>query len=68
MMSEEAEEKICMNITPITVMELEKLFNYLVENEEYMAKIGNLKIKYMGTTEDIYNKTREMFYIERSKL
>ena len=66
-MSEEAEEKICMNITPITVMELEKLFNYLVENEDYMAQIGKLKIKYMGVTEDTLNGTREMFYIEREK-
>ena len=48
-------------------MEIEKLLNYLAENEDYMAQIGKLKIKYMGVTEDTLNGTREMFYIERGK-
>lgn len=60
-------EEIWMNINPITVMEIEKLLNYLAENEDYMAQIGKLKIKYMGVTEDTLNGTREMFYIERGK-
>ena len=62
-----SEEKIAMNITPITIMELEKLLNYLVEKEDYMAQIGKFKFKYMGVTEDTLNGTREMFYIERGK-
>lgn len=61
------EEKIEMYITPITIMELEKLLNYLAENEYYMAQIEKLKIKYMGVTEDTLNGTREMFYIERGR-
>lgn len=56
-----------MNITPITVMEIEKLLNYLAENEDYMAQIGKIKIEYMGVAEDTLNGTREMFYIERGK-
>lgn len=60
-------EKVCINITPITVMEVEKMLDYLVKNEQYMAQIGNLKIKYIGISDDSYENQREMFYIERKK-
>lgn len=54
-----------MNITPITVMEVEKLLNWLTEHGEYMAQIGDLKMKYEGIVEDTINGKRQAFYLER---
>lgn len=59
------EEKLEMRITPLTIMETEKLMDWLVKNAEYMAQIGNLKMQYKGLVEDTINGKRQIFYIER---
>ena len=59
---ENNKEKIPMIISPITVTQLEKLLNTLVEKSDYSAQIGKLKIKYIGK-DDIDKK--DMFYIKR---
>lgn len=63
--ADEIEEKLEMRITPITVIEVEKLLDWLAENGEYMAQIGKLSAKYKGIAEDTINGKRQMFYIER---
>lgn len=59
---ENNKEKIPMIISPVTVMQLEKLLDTLIEKSDYSAQIGNIKIKYIGK-DDI--EKRDMFYIER---
>ena len=54
-----------MNTTPHFVMGLENILDYIVENEDYIAQIGNIKICYKGIKEDTYGKWREVFEIER---
>ena len=41
-----SEERLEMRITPLTIMEAEKLMNWLTVNGEYIAQIGNLKMQY----------------------
>ena len=60
------EEKKEMIITPITIIQLERILNYLVQNEEYSAKFNNLEIKYQGYYEN-QNESLEMFTIYRKK-
>lgn len=60
------EEKKEMIITPITIIQLERILNYLVQNEEYSAKFNNLEIKYQGDYEN-QNESLEMFTIYRKK-
>lgn len=60
---EEIEEMI---ITPVTIIQLERILNYLVQNEEYSAKFNNLEIKYQGDYEN-QNESLEMFTIYRKK-
>ena len=60
-----SEEKLEMRITPLTIMETEKLMDWLKENASYLAQIGNLKMQYKGTVEDAINGKRQIFYIER---
>ena len=60
---EEIEEMI---ITPVTIIQLERILNYLVQNEEYSAKFNNLEIKYQGYY-DNQNESLEMFTIYRKK-
>lgn len=55
-----------MRITPLTIMEAEKLMNWLTVSGEYIAQIGNLKMQYKGTIEDTISGKREFFYIERN--
>ena len=55
-----------MKITPITMVQLERILNYLVQNEEYSAKFNNLEIKYQGYYEN-QNESLEMFTIYRKK-
>lgn len=59
------EEKLEMRITPLTVIEVKRLLDWLSQNGEYMAQIDNLNMKYKGVAEDTINGKREMFYIER---
>lgn len=58
-------EKDQMNITPLTIYELQKVLDYLSENGKYIAMVDNLSLSYKGTTEDTINGKRQMFYIER---
>lgn len=60
---EEIEEMI---ITPVTIIQLERILNYLVKNKEYSAKFNNLEIKYQGYYEN-QNESLEMFTIYRKK-
>ena len=60
-----SEERLEMRITPLTIMEAEKLMNWLTVNGEYIAQIGNLKMQYKWTIEDTISGKREIFYIER---
>ena len=48
-----------------TIDSLTKILNHLVENEDYMAQLGDITIKYIGTTEDTVKGKREVFEIER---
>ena len=64
MLSKEEIEK--MRIAPITMVQLERILNYLVQNEEYLAKFNNLEIKYQGYYEN-QNESLEMFTIYRKK-
>lgn len=68
MLSEEekkAIEKDQMNITPLTIYELQKVLDHLSENGNYLAVVDNLSLYYKGITEDTINGKRQMFYIER---
>lgn len=47
------------------VMDLEKILNYLVEHNEYMAQIGSTTIRYLGKKTDTENSARQVFEIER---
>ena len=60
------EEKKEMIITPVTIIQLERILNYLVKNKEYSAKFNNLEIKYQGYYEN-QNESLEMFTIYRKK-
>ena len=60
------EEKEEMIITPVTIIQLERILNYLVKNKEYSAKFNNLEIKYQGDYEN-QNESFEMFTIYRKK-
>jgi hypothetical protein len=54
-----------MNTTPGFVIGLENILDYIVENEDYIAQIGNIKICYKGIKEDTIGRTRQVFEIER---
>ena len=59
------EEKVEMRITPLTIIEFNKILDYIAENGEYLAQIGDLNLRYKGVAEDTINGKRQMFYIER---
>lgn len=46
-------------------LDLEKILNHLVENETYIAQLGNFTIRYIGAKEDTAKGKREIFEIER---
>lgn len=54
-----------MNISVAFSLDLTKILNDLVENDTYMAQLGDITIKYIGTTEDTSKGKREIFEIER---
>ena len=54
-----------MNISVSFSLDLTKILNHLVENETYMAQLGDIKIRYIGGKEDTANGKREIFEIER---
>lgn len=55
-----------MRISPVTIVQLERILNYLVKNEEYSAKFNNFEIKYQGYYED-KDTNVEIFTIYRNK-
>lgn len=55
-----------MRISPVTIVQLERILNYLVKNEEYSAKFNNFEIKYQGYYED-KDINVEIFTIYRNK-
>ena len=62
-----AEEEIeQMQISPVTIIQLEKILNYLVQNEEYLAKFNNFEIKFQGDYEN-NDEIFEIFTIYRKK-
>lgn len=60
-----SEEKLEMRITPLTILETKKLMDWLTENGEYLAQIGDLTMQYKGTVEDTIKGKRQVFYLER---
>ena len=62
----EKEEIEKMNISPVTVIQIERVLNYLAKNEEYSAKLNNLEISYQGYYEEKEGNI-EMFTIYRKK-
>ena len=54
-----------MNISVAFSLDLTKILNHLVENETYIAQLGNITIKYIGAKEDTVKGKREIFEIER---
>ena len=46
-------------------LDLTKILNHLVENDTYMAQLGDITIKYIGKAEDTSKGKREVFEIER---
>ncbi len=54
-----------MNISVAFSLDLTKILNHLVENEDCMAQLGNSTIRYIGAKEDTAKGKREVFEIER---
>ena len=54
-----------MNISLGFSMDIEKILNYLVENNMYMNQFNNITIRYLGNKEDTANGNRQIFEIER---
>lgn len=61
----EINKKLQMNISAITVMECQRLLDYLVEKDTYLAQIGDLNIRYEGVIEDTLIGKRQVFHIVR---
>lgn len=53
------------NVTPSTVFGLEKILDYLIQNDTYTAKIGNIEIMARGTILDTAKGKRQIFEIQR---
>ena len=53
------------NINAITVIELNKVLNWIKNNNGYIAQLGDIKIQYEGIKEDTINGTREYYYVIR---
>lgn len=55
-----------MRISPITIVQLQRILNYLVKNEDYEAQLRNMQITYQGNYE-IENDNKEVFILYRDK-
>ena len=55
-----------LKLSPITINQLQKILNYLVENKEYNVKFGDIEINFDGVNE-IFGKNNEVFIIFREK-
>ena len=69
-----SENNAKLKLLPVTIIQLERILNYLVKNEEYSAKFNDFEIKYQGYYEDkdinvemftIYKKRRNNYAIRR---
>lgn len=54
-----------MNISPAFVLGLQKILDYLIVNEGYMAQLGAITIRNEGVIEDTLCGKREVFTIIR---
>ena len=54
-----------MNTSLGFALGLEQTLDYLVKNTSYMAQIGEINIRYIGTTEDTFSGKKELFEIQR---
>ena len=59
------EEVKFMNTSPQFIFNLKKILDYLVENNTYNAKIGNIEIIYKATIQDTSQGKRQIFEIQR---
>ena len=55
-----------MQISPATIIQLERILNYLVNHKGYGTKFGNILIGYQGIYE-VENKSKEMFILYRDE-
>ena len=55
-----------MRISPITIVQLQRILNYLVKNEDYEAQLGKMQITYQGNYE-VENDNKEVFTLYRDK-
>lgn len=55
-----------LKLSPITINQLQKILNYLVENKEYNVEFGDIEINFDGVHE-IFGKNNEVFIIYREK-
>lgn len=53
------------NINAVTVIELNKILNWIKDNNGYIAQLGDIKIRYEGIKEDTINGKRECYYVIR---
>lgn len=60
-----SEEIKWINTTPSMVFGLEQILDYLIQNDTYIAKIGNIEIKTKGIIEDTAYGKRQVFEIQR---
>lgn len=61
----EIEENKSFNTSMSFILDLEKILNYLVENDIYMAQMNKTSITYMGEIEDTLKGKRQVFEIIR---
>ena len=54
-----------INISVAFSLDLNRILNELTENNNCMAQLGNITIKYIGKSEDTAKGKREVFEIER---
>lgn len=59
------EEIKSMNVTPETIVFIERMLNFLKENELYQAQFNNITIKLDGIVEDTANGKREIYTLVR---
>lgn len=54
-----------MNTSLGFILGLEQTLDYLAKNNEYMAQIGEIDIRYVGTKKDVLNGKKQIFEIQR---
>lgn len=61
------EDKEEIIVSPVFILSLEKILNYLIQNESYVAQFGDTQIRYEGMTEDTLFGKRSAFTIIRKE-